>query len=161
MMVLQWWDRVSHGVLQGAGLPSKHSTLCLQRFLQFSTCEEGKEGVAVYEFAIEGLFVCRIKEGVVRLEDAQVRVVFVQGHLILQVADRIVPTEHPCGMRCKNCLPLCPSPICSSVACFKAGAKVVGHGFPLPAFDTDAVTKALYFPERTDAFNSRFVVAHD
>jgi hypothetical protein len=48
------------------------------------------------------LFVCRIKEGVVRLEDAQVGVVFVQGHLILQVADRIVPTAHPCGMRCKN-----------------------------------------------------------
>ena len=28
-------------------------------------------------------------------------------HLILQVADRIVPTAHPCGMRCKNCLAQC------------------------------------------------------
>jgi hypothetical protein len=37
------------------------------------------------------------------------------------------------------------------VACFKASAKHIGHGFPLPA------KQALYFPEPTDAGDSCFV----
>ena len=52
-------------------------------------------------------------------------------------------------MRCKNCLPLCP--VVSGVACFKASAKHIGHGFPLPT------KQALYFPEPADAGDFRFV----